>query len=254
MSCVSTLATPHCITAQPLSISLCWILHRHQGYLTSKATQRQSASLHHKCGRINCEWHRNYRATQAESSASWSLMFGGRRQSEKKGESGAKEGWGGGCTAAKRQGPKLIFNWLLRYQKAEQWGQISFVQWPKSKALWKKRVRRFSCTQNRFHLRLHVRKKPRSQTHTTRFTVNSIPPITPECQPATLMYNESAACVAGTGWRLRDGSRQFLYLLTLRSSRWAPALVSAPHLNKQSLNQRQWLMDYFERGLCFGVK
>lgn len=39
MSCNSTSATPHCITAQVLSIYLGWILHRHQGYLTSKPCQ-----------------------------------------------------------------------------------------------------------------------------------------------------------------------------------------------------------------------
>lgn len=39
MSCISAPSTPHCITAQLLSIYLGSILHRHQGYLTSKPRQ-----------------------------------------------------------------------------------------------------------------------------------------------------------------------------------------------------------------------
>lgn len=57
---------------------------------------------------------------QHKQKAARVMVFGGRRQSKREGASGAKEEGSGGCTAAKLQGLKLLSNWLLRYQDAEQ--------------------------------------------------------------------------------------------------------------------------------------
>lgn len=205
MSCISTPASPHCITARLLSIYLGWILHRHQGYLTSKPCQ-DTVSF------TAAVWEKRLKGRKLkggeETSGRLNITFGGVRQRATKRrnwKSEAMERVGGGALQQCCKGYSLSLIGWFAIRKLRDEDKLALYNdrgQDGPRMLYKESQEVFPETEVCIWAKAQI-----ANSHhpfgCSSFTVNSIPAFTVECQPGSVMHNELAACVAVTNRGLR---------------------------------------------------